>query len=152
MSNRLKVLAATLIGTGLVPGAPGTYASVVAAAAFVLAGRPAGFAGWAALVALFVLAAWALGDVEALLGASDPRECVIDEAAGMWLALLVAAPVGWWPIACAFGLFRLLDMAKPFPIGRLERLKGWIGIMADDVAAGLAAGAVTRHAFHFIAP
>ena len=74
-------------------------------------------------------------------GVEDPSECVLDEVAGQWFALL---PMGlfsnlfdWRALLAAFLLFRVLDILKPWPIYRLERLKGGAGIMADDVAAGL---------------
>ncbi|MFZ5786292.1 MAG: phosphatidylglycerophosphatase A, partial [Acidobacteriota bacterium] len=78
---------------------------------------------------------------------SDPGPVVIDEVAGQWLALalLVAAqprPLSLGLVAGSFLLFRLFDVVKPWPIGRLERLPGGWGILADDLAAGLAAGLV----------
>ncbi len=73
----------------------------------------------------------------------DAPEIVADEIAGMWFALALL-PREWVPALCVFALFRLLDVAKPGPIGRLDRdFKGGFGVMADDVLAGLLAGGFT---------
>ena len=63
----------------------------------------------------------------------------------MWLACLLLPPTGYW-LAAAFILFRLFDILKPWPAGRLEKLPGGWGIMADDVAAGLYAAALLNAA------
>ena len=68
-------------------------------------------------------------------GDSDPRVVVIDEVVGMWLAL-VCVPKRFACYAVAFIAFRILDIAKPFPINWAERLPGGIGVMADDLVAG----------------
>lgn len=68
---------------------------------------------------------------------SDPSEVVIDEVAGMWVALCLV-PITWKIVLVAFVLFRLLDILKPFPIGYLDKkVKGGLGIVLDDVVAGL---------------
>jgi phosphatidylglycerophosphatase A len=69
-------------------------------------------------------------------GEQDPKRCVIDEFAGMWATCLFL-PVTWGWMLAAFVVFRALDIAKPFGIRRLERLPGGLGVMADDLAAGL---------------
>ncbi len=65
----------------------------------------------------------------------DPSEVVVDEFAGVWIALMGAATGAEWFLA--FVLFRVFDIAKPYPVNRLEGLPGGLGIMADDLAAGL---------------
>jgi phosphatidylglycerophosphatase A len=77
---------------------------------------------------------------EAVLG-RDASEITVDEVAGMLLALSTApaTPVGF---LCAFLLFRLFDILKPPPVGALERLKGGLGVVADDLAAGCYAALV----------
>jgi phosphatidylglycerophosphatase A len=88
-------------------------------------------------VALFFALATVLagGGAEQECGQRDPGWIVSDEVAGQLLAVMLAK----WPVEmlAAFAGFRLLDIAKPFPIGRLQRLPGGWGILADDVAAGL---------------
>lgn len=71
---------------------------------------------------------------------SDPGRCVIDEFAGMWTACIFL-PVTWGWMLAAFTAFRALDILKPFGIRRIEKLPGALGVMADDVAAGLVAAA-----------
>ena len=130
-------LIATWFGTGRLPLAPGTWASAIAAGlAWPLAGAY-GTAGLAAAAALaFAAGWWAAGTHAAATGVSDPREVVIDEVAGQWLALLFA-PRTLTAYAAAFLLFRAFDIFKPWPVGWADRkLPGGLGIMADDVLAG----------------
>jgi phosphatidylglycerophosphatase A len=95
----------------------------------------------AAVAILFAVTTVAGGAAaEAFYGKRDPGAVVSDEVAGQSLALLAAADP--WGVLVGFIAFRLFDIVKPWPIGRLERLpRGW-GILADDLAAGLAAGLV----------
>lgn len=131
---------ATLFGIGKTPGAPGTLASL-AALPFAL-GLTALGGPWLLLAAAFVatLAGIRACDIYAReIRLSDPPECVIDELAGQWLAC-VFAPLSFWGYAAAFLIFRALDIAKPWPISVAERPSGGLGIMLDDIAAGLFAG------------
>ncbi len=136
-------LIATWFGAGLIRGAPGTWGSLAAlpcAAGLHLLGGPWLLAGATGLVAL--AGVWASGRYAEALGGGDPGAVVIDEVAGQWLALL-PLPFDLWWYAAAFALFRLFDVLKPWPIGWLDRsFSGGLGIMADDLAAGLAAGAL----------
>jgi phosphatidylglycerophosphatase A len=82
---------------------------------------------------------WAASRVEKVLQRKDPSIVVIDEVAGQMIALL-SGPFWlstWWSILSAFILFRLFDIWKPYPIRRLEALESGLGIMADDVLAGV---------------
>jgi phosphatidylglycerophosphatase A len=87
-------------------------------------------------------------------GAKDPQKVVIDEVAGQFIAL-IAVPLDlqtWWTIILAFLLFRFFDIVKPYPARKFEDLHGGLGIMADDVVAGIYAAigvavAVTVHSF-----
>lgn len=151
MSKNLKIFVASLCYVGFIPGAPGTWGSLAAAALFVASGLPLHLSGWLVILALELLCMWSLSDPLETFSASDPPEVVIDEAAGMWLAFLVSGSSGWIFLAITFLLFRILDVAKPFPIRRLEKLPGWRGILADDLAAGLVAGLVVRLAVVFVA-
>lgn len=82
-----------------------------------------------------VIAVWVADMALPRFSSHDPKVIVIDEIAGY---LLVLAGHGWsWPLAfCGFLLFRVIDVVKPFPCRRLERLPGGLGIVADDIAAG----------------
>jgi len=104
------------------------------------------------LVVLVPVAVWACGTEAARRGQADPGPIVLDEVAGQWLALAVVAlgrsqAPGPREMAVAFVLFRVLDVVKPWPIRRLERLPGGWGIVADDLAAALAAGLLALAAF-----
>ena len=138
---------------GTLPIAGGTYGSAFAAAVWLALVWPARVQPLWFLPPLIVLSvlgclrlcAWA----EEHFGKSDPQAFVLDELAGQWMALLfVAVPVGVHPVWIAgvsFFLFRIFDVAKPFPIRRLERLRpaGW-GIVADDLLAGAYANVVLQ--------
>ena len=72
---------------------------------------------------------------------TDPSECVIDEVAGQFLACALA-PLSLYGFILAFALFRLFDISKLWPISEAERLRGGLGIVADDMVAGLLAGLI----------
>ena len=98
----------------------------------------------ALLVAVTVLGTWAAGEAErALGGGKDPGAIVIDEVAGMMLAVLVVPPT-LAIIAVAFLLFRVFDVTKPFPANVSQRLRGGSGVMMDDLIAGLSALALVE--------
>ena len=106
--------------------------------------------GWKAVVAgasaATVIGVWACGRHARKVRLYDPSECVLDEVAGQWFALIPVALAGrghdWRPFLMAFLLFRLFDIWKPWPVASFERLPGGFGIMMDDVAAGLIAAGV----------
>lgn len=140
---RLARLIATWFGAGDLPGAPGTWGSLAAlpcaAVLVVLGGQYLLAVG--VLVAFFA-GVWAGGKVAAWHRLKDPGLIVIDEVAGQWLALLPVA-YDWRFYPVAFVLFRFADITKPWPCNRLERAPGGVGIMADDMAAGVYAGILT---------
>lgn len=72
------------------------------------------------------------------MGKDDPGEIVIDEVAGMWLALLFL-PKSILLFSLAFILFRIFDITKPWIIGKIQSLHGGFGIMLDDILAGILA-------------
>lgn len=135
-------LIATWFGCGKLRPAPGTWGSLGAIPPAIALSY---FGGWplllaGAMVAYFV-GIWAGARHAATLGRDDPGEVVIDEVAGQWLTL---APLSldWRLWALGFLLFRLADITKPWPASWCDRrLPGGIGIMADDMVAGLYAGA-----------
>ena len=85
---------------------------------------------------VIIVGIWSAGSIERQSGIHDPSIVVIDEVAGMWCAL-VAIPQIPWHYVTAFILFRMLDIAKPGPIRRLQQWPGGWGIVMDDLAAGL---------------
>lgn len=141
--TRIAMFVATAGYVGLAPVAPGTFGS--AAGLLVYAAlRWVGSASIeaAAIAATLVIGLWAAGVVERSLG-KDPGAVVIDEVLGM---LVTLAFVGVNPIGAVVGffVFRVLDVVKPFPAGRLEHLHGGAGIMLDDAMAGVYANLTVR--------
>ena len=136
-------LVATGLGSGYSPVAPGTAGSLVGLLLFLpLAGR----AFWiqlAAVVAVTILGVLAGGRLATTLGAKDPGVVVVDEVAGQWITFL-ALPMTPVTAVAGFLLFRVMDILKPWPARALERLPGGLGIMADDVAAGIYAHLLLR--------
>jgi len=129
-------------GTGLAPFAPGTFGSLVGLA-FALALAPLGL-GWnlAAIALAGTAGVWICGESARRLGVHDHPAIVWDEVVGMMIAML-AAPAAWWGAPLAFALFRLFDIAKPWPIREIDHgMSGGAGIMLDDVLAGLFAALV----------
>jgi phosphatidylglycerophosphatase A len=142
---------ATFFGAGLGKPGPGTWGSIAAtllyaAAAYFLNPTAAQLALWTLAAAIL---ATAIGVPAATIaaresGRKDPGFVVIDEVAGVWITLTAIfwAKPDWQHILAALILFRIFDITKPFPVRNLEKLpEGW-GIVFDDVAAGLYAGAV----------
>jgi phosphatidylglycerophosphatase A len=84
-------------------------------------------------------------------GRKDPQFVVIDEVAGQ-LITLIAAPIAWQSLLLGFILFRGFDIVKPWPVRRLERLPEGVGIVVDDVAAGIYGLAVMQVVLHFGLP
>lgn len=135
----LASLVASGFGSGYSPVAPGTAGSAVA----VLLG--AGFLFLSPWVLALAAVVATLGGVRAIRAArveGDPGWVVIDEFAGQFLALLALPRPSLAGLLAAFALFRLLDVTKPGPIGWADRQGGAWGIMADDVIAGVIAGAI----------
>ena len=138
-----SVLWLTFFGAGVLRPAPGTWGSVGALAVWWW-----GLSEWPVLtqglvvVGYTLVSWWVCAKFLHRTGLHDEPQIVADEVAGLWLALLFV-PVTWWAGLLAFALFRLFDIAKPSLIGWLDRnTKGGLGVMADDLAAGLAAGLI----------
>jgi phosphatidylglycerophosphatase A len=150
--RRLAVILATGFGLGRLPIAPATWASfAVALVLFALAAWcpealdpvPLGIA----LLLLVPVAIWASGAAERDLG-HDAKPIVVDEIVGMLVAVWGVSRAGAAPSAAlvfaAFLLFRFFDIAKPFPIGASQKLPGGLGVVTDDVLAGVATNVVLR--------
>jgi phosphatidylglycerophosphatase A len=138
------LLIATGFGIGLIPFAPGSWASLAALALAWPILALSGIAGLALAVAIVCgVGWWAAAIVAKASGQGDPAAVVVDEIAGQSLVLL-AAPRGAVAWAVAFALFRLFDIWKPWPVRWADRhLAGGLGIMLDDLlAAGYALAAL----------
>ena len=142
--NGLAVFIATFGYVGFFPIAPGTAGSLAALALYALvrwAETPA--LELVTIIAVFAIGIWASTRTERALARKDPGPVVIDEVLGM-LITLAFLPLSTWGIVAGFLIFRLLDVIKPFPAGRLEHLPSGLGIMADDAMAGVYAHLVLR--------
>lgn len=143
------VFLATGLYIGRIPFAPGTFGSLV--------GLPLCFAmaelkltqAIACTVLLIFFAVWISNVAERLLKRSDPACIVIDEVAGM-VVTLIGIPFNLTTAVCGFIVFRILDILKPFPIRTIDkRVSGGLGVVADDVAAGIFANLLLRIIFYF---
>jgi phosphatidylglycerophosphatase A len=133
---------ATVFGVGYAPVAPGTFGSAAGLLVWwLLPASPAVQA--AAIVILFAVGSWSGTVAERYYQRTDPGYIVLDEVIGM-LATLLLNPVGWWGAFAGFLLFRVMDVVKPYPARNLERLHGGLGVMADDLMAGLYANLALR--------
>ena len=131
------VLLATWFGSGLLRRAPGTWGSLAALPCIWLVVRDFGQAGLAAaIVVVFFCGWWAANWIEEKTGENDSQYIVIDEVAGQGLALLFV-PLDLYLYFVGFLFFRFFDILKPWPVHVVEsRLKGGLGVVADDLAAG----------------
>jgi phosphatidylglycerophosphatase A len=154
-------LAIATCGDGYLPLAPGTWGSLIGLAVY-LGVRAAAMSLFferansgtnllqvyygvllvevAFAVALSLVGTWAASQTENLSGTKDPSKVVIDEVAGQFIALLTVpffVEPAWWAMILAFVLFRFFDIVKPYPARKLENIKGGLGIMADDLIAGV---------------
>ncbi|HKJ70147.1 MAG TPA: phosphatidylglycerophosphatase A [Gammaproteobacteria bacterium] len=125
------------LGAGLLPGAPGTFGTVVAVPLFLLL-EPLATPLYLAVVAvLAVLGVWLCGATARALAVHDHPSIVWDEVVG-YLVTMAAAPADWRWVLAGFVLFRLFDITKPWPIRAVDRrVHGGFGIMLDDVLAGI---------------
>ncbi|MEZ5977177.1 MAG: phosphatidylglycerophosphatase A [Planctomycetota bacterium] len=138
--ERLKLLASTALGLGLVPVAPGTFGTLAGVAiAWGLSFTGAGFPLWVGVAAVLLyvvgrpLARWA----ERRAGNGDPGWFVLDEVVGYLVCIAWTTPPSPIALLAAFVLFRAFDIFKPPPVRRLEAVGGGDGVLLDDVMAGV---------------
>lgn len=128
---------ATGAGSGYLPIAPGTWGSAVGVLLWLLVSRLETALYLSVIAALFVIGVFSAGAVEKIVDRPDPGIVVIDEIVGQLLALSLA-PAHPAALFAGFCLFRFFDIFKPFPIDWIDsHLHGGLGIMLDDVVAGL---------------
>lgn len=135
-------LLATSFGAGFLPVAPGTWGALVAIALWI----PLYIWASVGVTAIILICAiliylwggtWASNIAERYWG-KDPVVACADETVGQWIALIPVTPLcPWWEIIIAFVLFRFFDIYKPLGIRKMEKFPGGIGMMADDVLAGI---------------
>lgn len=118
---------------------PGTCGTIAAIPLYLLIAPLPIYAYLAVIVLAFSFGVSWCGKTAQEMGLKDPGGIVWDEFVGLWVTL-IAAPPGWQWVLVGFVLFRLFDMAKPWPISLADRrLSGGFGIMFDDLLAGVAA-------------
>ncbi len=132
-------------GVGYLPLAPGTFGSLVSVGLFLLLARAV--TGNALVLIVLVSIAvitfagiWAGSRIEQLSGRKDPGKVVVDEVAGQLIALFPLTLFARWSTAAvivSFILFRFFDIVKPYPANRLQEVDGGMGIMFDDLLAGV---------------
>jgi phosphatidylglycerophosphatase A len=145
MKNKAALAVATWFGCGYSPKAPGTVGSAAAVLIAMALHRWAGFEAWQVMalgLAACAPAVWASDVTARTLKLKDPQPVVVDEVVGQWIAVGGAHHLHWGTWLAAFALFRLFDIWKPAPVRQLERLRGGLGIVADDAMAGCYAALV----------
>jgi len=136
--SRLVIASATIFGAGFVPKFSGTLGSIIACLYFWFI--PQVWLGVSIL--FFLLVAWLVcTQAEILLEAKDPKPVIIDDFSGMLIALLPATK-DFWDVLLCFLLFSIFDGLKVYPVDILEKKRGSLGIVGDDVIAGVYAMAV----------
>ena len=148
-------LAIATVGVGYLPLAPGTWGSLVGVGIYLLLRYFALNLGHstflflesASIVIITLAGIWAASQTERITARKDPGKVVVDEVAGQLISLLpitlVPLWLSWKPwVIVSFILFRFFDIVKPYPARQMERLHGGLGIMCDDLVAGVYAAVV----------
>jgi phosphatidylglycerophosphatase A len=141
-THKLIIAFTSVFFLGYAPVASGTVGSLPAiAVAFLLRQQPLLLLLLA--VVLLVFGVVASSQAAGIYGRKDPGEVVIDEFVGMLLAFLWL-PMTWVSVPIVFVLFRIFDIWKPFPARQCDRMEGGLGIMLDDIVAGIYANLAFR--------
>ena len=138
-------------GVGYLPLMPGTYGSLVGVGIFLGLAQVAKGNALIAVVLVLIVAVtfagiWAASRTEALSGRKDPGKVVVDEVAGQLISLFPLTLFARWSsvaVIISFILFRFFDIVKPYPARRFEAFKGGLGIMCDDLVAGVYGAVIT---------
>jgi len=160
LPDRISYLIATGFGAGLAPLAPGTLGALEGILVFLVIvwgyGRFNLAAGWAEAIfaainiVAFVSGVAASNRVCRLLGQKDPGRVIVDEISGQLISLTpILLNPSWLAVVTGFVLFRVFDIFKPYPIRKLEMLPEGLGVMADDVLAGIYAAVLLWAARRF---
>lgn len=143
-SVRIVLILATWFGSGFLPLAPGTWGSLISLP-FAVGAYNFGFIYSSIFLALILIISIPIsGAASIIFHIEDPPPVVIDETAGIFVTLFLI-PFSWTGIIAGFILFRLFDILKPFPIRLIDqKIKGGIGIVMDDIIAGIYANICLR--------
>jgi phosphatidylglycerophosphatase A len=134
--KQLGMALGTVAGVGYLPIAPGTWGSAVGVILYLITRHWAWPAQLALLLAVTLVGIWAADVTAKALNREDPGPVVIDEVAGQLVTLFMTG-AGLYGAVIGFFAFRLFDIIKPWPARQLEDLPGGVGIMADDLMAGV---------------
>jgi len=138
------------LGSGAAPKAPGTFGTLAALPLCLLMQSLDSLSYLLLTLALFLLGIWLCGRTSRDLGVHDHGGIVWDEWVGLMVTLWLVPP-GWIWLLAGFGLFRLFDILKPWPIGWLDRrVSGGLGIMLDDLLAGIFSLLLIQLAAHLL--
>ena len=129
--------------SGRAPVAPGTAGTAVGVLVYLWMRRLSPGSYVLSCFLIVLIGTWIAGRAEGLLGKKDHPSIVIDEVAG-YLVSVAMLPGTWAIIIAAFILFRFFDVVKPYPLKRLQNLHGGVGIMSDDIGAGVYTNLVLR--------
>lgn len=143
LRGRVALFFATVFYIGYIPLRPGTIGTVGAVMLFYLISGFSLLTYSLFLLGFIIFSVWVSGEAEKSLGKADPAQIVIDEVCGYLVTMLYVAP-SLTNIILGFILFRFFDIAKPTPLRKLERLPGGMGVVADDVFAGIYANVVLQ--------
>lgn len=134
--NRPILLLSAWFGTGLSPKAPGTIGTIGAIPLAFFMNHIGPLYGFIFLVIFTFLAVWLSGKTQKIIERKDPSLVVIDEVAGyLWAVWFL--PFSIYTLIFGFIFFRFFDILKPFPVNKMENLKGGWGVVLDDVLAGI---------------
>lgn len=136
LTKGIVIFIAQAVYTGRFPIAPGTAGTLVGVLLFLAMNGLSPWAYVCAWLLIFIIGLWAAGRAEVVLGRKDHPSIVIDEIAGYLLGMFML-PTGWAYVVAGFALFRVFDVVKPFPLRRIQDFHGGIGIMLDDIGAGI---------------
>ena len=149
LKNPVNLLAFGL-GSGCAPKAPGTFGTAMAVLFYIPLQYLPLWLYLGFIVVTFILGVWLCDQASKTLGVHDHGGIVWDEFVGYWITM-IAAPAGWVWMLIGFLLFRLFDIWKPWPIGYFDKhVKGGLGIMMDDVVAGIMSWGMLYTVVHFV--
>ena len=138
------VFIATGAYIGYIPKAPGTFGSIWGVLLAFWISRLPGLTAAICLAGLFFLAIWASGYTQKIIARKDPGCIVIDEVVGVVVGF-IGLPFNLYTVIAGFVLFRIFDIFKPFPVNWIDKhVSGGLGVVLDDVAAGMYAHLMLR--------
>lgn len=140
----LAKLLATCFYLGYIPVAPGTLGGSFLGAGVYLLFSQHNFINLIVTLAVTLLAIWSSGKAEEIFGQKDDQRIVIDETAGMLVAMLWLPDKSMLYLGLGFAVFRVMDIVKPLGIKKLQAIRGGWGVVADDIAAGLVTNIILR--------